>query len=191
MKRILLALALCWPGWAVAQPLLVPGRDVAITYRLEGAAADQIPGGAPNGVRLAWDATGQRLRAEPLGRPMYALTDLQRRVTDIVFAGQGAYMEARIKGGDPTQLIAGADVRFTQRGVDRVLGMDCTVWAVRSRKLDATGCVTPDGVILRAEGLFDGRPGRALAESVIYRRQPEREFVPPPGYTRMALPVFK
>jgi hypothetical protein len=190
MKCFWLAVALVWPGLAAAQsqPLLVPGRDVAIVYRLEGAAVDQIPGGAPNGVRLVWDATGQRLRAEPMGRPMYALTDLQRRVADIVFAGQGAYMEARIKGGDPQSLVAGRDVRFTRRGSERLLGMDCTVWTIRSQKIDGTGCVTADGVILRADGLFSGRPGRMVAQSVSYGKQPESEFVPPNGFTRMSLP---
>jgi len=185
---MLLGLALFWPGLAWAQPLLIPGRDVTILYRLEGAAVDEIPGGAPNGVRLVWDATGQRLRAEPLGRPIYALTDLQRRVADIVLAGQGAYMEARIKGGDPQSLVAGHDVHFTRRGSERLLGMACTVWTIHSQKLDGTGCVTADGVVLRADGLFGGRPGRMVAKSVSYGKQPDSEFVPPVGFTRMSLP---
>lgn len=182
--------ALVWPGLVMAQPapMLVPGRDVAVTYQLHGAAADQLPGGAPDGVRLAWDVAGQRLRAEPIGRPMYALTDLRRRVADIVFAGQGAYMETRIKGGDPQSLLAGRDVRFTRRGTGRMLGMDCTNWAIRSEKIDGTGCVTADGVILRAEGTINGRPGSLVAQSVSYAKLPPSAFVPPDGLMRMALP---
>ena len=189
MKRLVLMLLLAGaPMGAMAQPLLVPGRDVAVTYRLTGAAADQIPGGAPDGVRLQWDATGQRLRTEPVGRPMYALTDLQRRVADIVFAGQGAYMETRIKGGDPQSLIAGRDVHFTRQGVAHLLGMDCTNWAIRSQRIDGTGCVTPDGVVLRADVMIDGRPGGLLAQSVAYAKQPASAFVPPAGAMRLSLP---
>ncbi len=183
-----MALALLAPGAAWAQPMLIPGRDVAIQYRLSGAAADQIPGGAPEGVRLVWDATGQRLRAEPIGRPIYALTDLQHRVADIVFAGQGAYMQSRIKGGDPQTLLAGRDIRFTRRGSEHVLGMACTVWAIQSQKINGTGCVTADGVILRAEGMVDGHPGSLVAQSVAFGPQPNSAFVPPDGFTRMSLP---
>jgi hypothetical protein len=188
MRRLLFVLALLVPSVAAAQPKLIPGRDVAIQYRLNGAAADQIPGGAPDGVRLVWDASGQRLRAEPIGRPIYALTDLPHRVADIVFAGQGAYMQARIKGGDPQTLLAGRDIRFTRRGTDHVLGMDCTVWSIQSQKINGTGCVTAEGVILRAEGMIDGRPGRLVAQSVDFGPQPNSAFVPPEGFTRMSLP---
>ncbi len=170
----------------VSQPLLVPGRDVAVVYRVGGAAAEQIPGGAPDGVRLQWDATAQRLRAEPLGRPGYALVDLGRRVADIVFPAQTSYIEAAIRGGDPQTLLAGSDVRFTRRGPSRVIGLDCTEWAIHSRKIDGTGCVTPDGVVLRADGQFDGRPGSMVAVSVETRPQPASAFQPPEGFFRLA-----
>ena len=190
MKRLILAAGLVMGGLGAAaaesQPLLVPGRDVAVTYQLSGAAAEQIPGGAPNGVRLQWDATGQRLRTEPVGRPMYALTDLQRRVADIVFAGQNSYFETRIKGGDPQSLIAGRDVHFTRQGTARLLGMDCTNWAIRSQKVDGTGCVTADGVVLRANVTIDGQPGALLAQSVVFGKQPESAFVTPDGYMRLS-----
>ena len=188
MKWLLLAAAAAWPGLAVAQPMLVPGRDVAVLYRLAGAAAEQIPGGAPAGVRLLWDATGQRLRAEPVGGAVYALTDLQRRVADIVFAGQSSYIEARIKAGDPQTLIAGRDAHFTRRGAERLLGLECTDWAIHSPKVDGTGCITADGVVLRAEGMIDGRPGSMVAQTVSYGPQPGAEFVPPDGFFRLALP---
>jgi hypothetical protein len=119
---------------------------------------------------------------------MYALTDLQRRVADIVFAGQGAYMQTKIKGGDPQTLLAGRDIHFTRRGTEHLLGLDCTVWAIQSQKINGTGCVTPEGVILRAEGMIDGRPGSLVAQSVAFGAQPNSAFVPPDGYTRMSLP---
>ncbi len=127
---------------AAAQPRLVPATDVDVLYHLEGAAAQQIPGGAPDGVRLQWDAAGQRLRAEPVGAPVYAITDLRRRVASLVFAAQSSVLELPLRGGDPQTLLAGADARFTRRGAGHVLGMDCTEWSVQARHVDATGCVT-------------------------------------------------
>jgi hypothetical protein len=198
MKRFVLALAVlpglvafAFPHGVAAQPLLVPGRDVTVVYRLGGAAAAQIPGGAPDGVRLLWDAVGQRLRTEPVGQPIYAITDLGRRVADIVFAAQNSYIEMRIKGGDPQTLLAGRDIRFTRRGTAHLIGMDCTMWAIHSQKIDGTGCITADGVVLRAEGTIDGQPGSVTAQSVAFTSQPSDRFVPPEGFFRLPIPGAK
>jgi hypothetical protein len=198
MKRFVLALAalpglvaFAPPHGAAAQPMLVPGRDVAVVYRLGGAAVAQIPGGAPDGVRLLWDAAGQRLRTEPVGQPVYAITDLGRRVADIVFAAQNSYIEMRIKAGDPQTLLAGSDIRFTRRGTAHLIGLDCTLWAIHSRKIDGTGCITADGVVLRAEGTIDGQPGSVTALSVAFAPQPPDRFVPPEGFFRLPIPGAK
>ena len=162
------------PALATAQPRLIPNGDVDVVYRLAGAAADQIPGGAPDGVRLQWDAAGQRLRAEPVGGPVYAITDLLRHVADIVFPAQNAVLELPLRAGDPQTLLAGAGARFTRQGSGRALGLDCTEWAIHSRKVEGTGCVTADGVVLRADGTFDGRPGSMQAVSVARGTLPDR-----------------
>ena len=177
------------PALAAAQPRLVPGGDVDVLYQLEGAAAEQIPGGAPGGVRLQWDAAGQRLRAEPVGQPVYAITDLHRRVADIVFAAQSSVLELPLRGGDPQTLLAGADARFTRKGTGHVLGMDCTEWSVQARHVDATGCVTADGIVLRAEGTWNGQPGRAMARSVARGMIPDSAFVPPANFIRVPFGV--
>ncbi len=188
MKRFVLALVALsgLAASAAAQPMLVPGRDVVVVYRLGGAAAAQIPG-SPESVRLLWDAAGQRLRTEPLGQPLYALTDLGRHVADIVFAAQSSYIEMRIKDGDPQTLLAGHDIHFTRRGTEHLIGLECTVWAIHSRKVDGTGCITADGVVLRAEGLFDGQQGSVTAQSVAFTSPPADRFVPPAGFFRLPL----
>ncbi len=182
-------MALALPALAVAQPRMIPSGDVDVLYRLEGAAAQQIPGGAPQGVRLEWDAAGQRLRAEPVGQALYAITDLRRRVTDVVFAAQSTVLELPIRGGDPQTLLAGADARFTRKGTGHVLGMECAEWAIQARHVDATGCVTADGVVLRAEGLWNGQPGRAVALSVSRGPVPAAAFVPPADFVRVPFGV--
>jgi hypothetical protein len=172
---------------AAAQPRLVPTGDVQVTYQLSGSMTERIPGGAPDGVRLMWDAAGQRLRTEPVGRPMYAITDLGRHVADLVFAAQSSYLEMPLRVGDPQTLLTGADVHFTRQGTARLLGMGCTEWRAQSRKLDVTGCVTPDGIVLRADGTFDGRPGTALATSITRGPVPAANFQTPPGFFRLPL----
>ena len=83
---------------AAAQPRLVPTGDVDVLYQVDGAAAQQIPGGAAGGVRLMWDAAGERLRAEPVGQPVYAITDLRRRLAELVFAAQSSVLELPLRG---------------------------------------------------------------------------------------------
>ncbi len=184
--RLAFALLL-WPSLAIAQPRLVPQGDVDVTYRLSGAAAEQIPGGVPDGVRLQWDARGQRLRAEPVGGGVYAITDLQRRVADIVFPAQSSILELPLRGGNPQALLAGSDARFTRRGVSHVLGIECTDWAIQAPNVDAAGCVTADGIVLRAEGRFDGRPGSAVATSVTRGPANPAAFRTPEQYFRLPL----
>ncbi len=172
MRLVVLALLLlALPGLAAAQPRLLPAVDVAVTYRLSGALADQIPGGAPDGVRLQWDAAGQRLRADPVRRPAYAIVDLARRVAQLVFPQQSGVLELPLRGGDPQTLLTGADVQFTRRGAGRMLGLDCTQWRVQSRKLTGTGCVTADGVILQADGTCERAAGRAATATAVAARR--------------------
>jgi hypothetical protein len=187
MRLALLTFLVALPAVAAAQPRLVPSHDVAVVYRVGGAAAERIPGGAPHGVRVVWDAAGQRVRAEPIGQGTYAIADLGRHVTDIVFAAQVSYLELPIRVGDPQTLLAGENVTFTRRGTERLLGLECTDWAIHAAKVEGAGCVTPDGIVLRAEGMFDGQSGSMTAVSVDPAPQPDSAFRPPKGFFRLAL----
>ena len=187
MRWLALLCLLSSPVAALSQPRLVPAGDADVVYRVAGAAAAQIPGGAPDGVRLQWDAAGERLRAEPVGGPVYAITDLMRHIADIVFPAQTSVLELRVRGGDPQTLLAGADVHFTRKGASRLLGLDCTEWAVHSRQVDGTGCVTADGIVLRAEGQYNGQSASLQAVSVGRGPVPAARFSPPANYFRLPL----
>ncbi len=187
LRWVALAWLLATPGAAWAQPRLIPNADANVLYRVGGAAAAQIPGGAPDGVRLEWDATGQRLRAEPLGGPVYAIADLSRRLADVVFPAQTSVLELRLRMGDPQTLLAGSDARFTRKGTSHLLGLECTEWAVQSPRVEGTGCVTADGIVLRAEGRYNGQAGDVKAVSVARGPLPPGQFSPPEGYFRLPL----
>ncbi len=186
----LLLLSVLCTGAASAQgvPGVIPSRSVTVTYRVSGAAIDRIPGGAPNGVQVTWDAVEQRMRAEALGQPNYALVALHSHVLDVVFGLQRAYLELPIRGGDPQALLTGRDARFTRRGGDHVAGLACTEWAFQSRKLEGVGCVTPDGVVLRARGTFEGQPGEAVATTVAYGEVSGPDLLPPADFFRLVAP---
>ena len=187
MRWLALLCLLSVPVVASAQPRLIPAGDADVVYRVAGAAAAQIPGGAPDGVRLQWDAAGERLRAEPVGGPVYAITDLMRHIADIVFPAQTSILEFRLRGGDPQTLLAGADVHFIRKGSSRVLGLECTEWTVHSRQVDGTGCVTADGIVLRAEGQYNGQSASMQALSVGRGPVPPGRFSTPEGYFRLPL----
>jgi hypothetical protein len=180
MKWVVLAGLLALPGLACAQPRLVPSADADVVYRVTGTAADQIPGGAPDGVRLQWDAAGQRLRA-------YAIADLPRRIADVVFPAQTSILELPLRRGDPQSLLTGVDIHFNRRGIGHVLGLECAEWTVHSPRLDGTGCVTADGIVLRAEGWFNGQTGSLQAVSVARGLLPPGRFTPPEGFFRLPL----
>ncbi len=192
MTRLLAILALfAAPAAAVAQPRLVPASNVQVLYHLSGPAAAAIPGGAAEGVRLEWDAAGERLRSEPVGGPVYAIADLGRHVADVVFAAQNTYLELPLRAGDPQSLldtaIAGGDAHFTRGGADRVIGIACTNWTVTARKLDATACISDEGVVLRARGTWNGQEGALTAVSVAHGSPAADRFRPPEGFFRVNL----
>ena len=188
MRVALLALAV-WAGPAMAQerPLLQPTQDVAITYRLDGAAADILPGGPAGALRLFWDAQGQRMRLEADGRPQALLVDLQTRGAQIVDSGLRSYVALPVRDAE-MQAITLSGAQMTRRGTETVAGLTCTVWAVQSPRGSGTVCMTADGVALRATGDVDGRRGGFTAMDVRYAEQPVRLFQVPAGYMSFSIP---
>ncbi len=191
MKRLLRLVAAMVPqiGSAVAQeqPRILPARDVVAVYRVQGAAADAIPGGVPGNLRLSWSAAGQRLRVEPDGRPQALLVDLGTRSVQVVDSALRAAMALPVREADLQPLtLEGA--RLTRRSPESVAGLACTAYAVQSPRGKGTVCLTDDGVALRATGEVDGRAGSFTAVSVSYGALPPALFQVPPGYFQLALP---
>jgi len=174
---------------AEERPLIQPSRDVAVTYRVEGAAASVVPGGIPGALRLSWDAAGQRLRAEPEGRTQAVIVNLRAHSAQIIDSMLRSALTLPVQDGDLQPLtLDGA--RLTQRGTDTVAGLPCTTWAVQSRRGAGTVCFTVDGVALRADGEVDGQHGTFTASSVIYGPQPDALFRVPPEYLQLSIPKF-
>ena len=185
-RATLLLLLATTPALAQDPPRVAPTRDVVVTYRVEGEATTLVPGGLPGPVRLSWDAAGQRLRAEAEGRSQVALVDLHAHTGQVIDTALRVILPLPIRPADLRPLtLDGA--RLTSRGHDTVAGLPCTTYTVEAGRETGTVCLTPDGVMLRGEGLVDHKPGRFVATAVIYAPLPPALFVPPPGY--MALTV--
>lgn len=185
IPRILTALLLvAAPAAAQPAPRILPARDVAVTYRVSGAAAATVPGGIPGALRLAWDADGERLRAEAEGRTQAALVDLRAQTANVVDSATRSALALPMRQSDVTAVtLRGA--KLTRRGRDTVAGLSCTTYAVETSRGSGTVCLTEDGVPLSGEGTVDGRAGSFTATQVAYGKQPDALFRVPPGYIRL------
>lgn len=175
-------------GAALAQPVRVqPTRDVVVLYRVDGPAAERVPGGLPNPVKLSWDAAGQRVRAETQGRSQIALLDLRARTGQAIDTTLRVVLPLPVRPQDLQPLtLEGA--RLTPRGRETIAGLTCTTYQVETGRTPASACITADGVPLRGQGDVDGRPGSFVALSVSYGPLPPSLFAPPPGYIALASP---
>ena len=171
------------------RPRVQPDRDVTVTYRLEGAATQAIPGGVDGPLRLSWDAAGQRLRAEPANRPQAVIVDLPRHTASVVDDAMHAVLTLPVRERDLQPLTLDG-VGMTRRGTDTVAGHPCTTWAMQSKRGTGTVCLTPGGVALRAEGDIDGRHGSFTATNVLYGAVAADLFTAPPGYMTLNIPDF-
>lgn len=178
---LLLLCAAAPPPQPRLQPLLQPSRDVAATYVVEGPATGLVPGGIPGPVRLSWDAAGQRVRVEAAGRSQVALLDLQAHSGQAIDTTLRVALPLRLRASD-LQPLTLENARLSRTGKDVVAGLACTVYAVDGGGRTGTVCLTADGVPLRGEGEFSGRPGKFRATAVSYGKQAESLFSVPSGY---------
>ena len=185
------AALLALPAAAQDRPLVQPSRDVVVTYRVEGAAAQLVPqlvpGGAPGTLRLSWDAAGQRLRAEAEGRTQALLVDTRSRAARLMDTSLRTAFTLPVRGRDMQPLsLEGA--RLTRSGAETVAGLACTAYAAQSSRGEGTVCLTADGVALRGTGEVDRKQGSFTAITVAYGPLPAALFQVPRGYMQLNMP---
>lgn len=184
ISHIMAALLLAAPAVAQPAPRVLPSRDVAVTYRVSGAVAATVPGGIPGPLHLAWDADGERLRAEADGRTQTALVDLRTQSANVIDSALRTSLSLPLrKGAVAAATLRGA--KLTRRGRDTVAGLACTTYAIETPRGSGTVCLTEDGVPLSGQGTVDGRAGSFTATKVAYGEQPDALFRVPPDYVRL------
>ncbi|MDB5413990.1 MAG: hypothetical protein JWR10_2325 [Rubritepida sp.] len=173
--------AIATPAAAQRSPLMMPTRDVTITYRLVGGQD-----GHPANMEMSWMAARHTQRMEMPGTGWsvadhatntgFIVMDEARRVMD---------MPASVLR---RQLGAPQDAVFTREGTETVAGYSCTVWRYQDGANEGRVCLTSDGVMLRSMITVRGTAGGVEAVQVTYATQDPARFLPPAGYQRIPAP---
>ena len=173
------------PAMAQTAPAnLRPTRDVAVTYRMEGAGAPQ-----PQEMQMAWDVANGRQRVDPPGGQGWMLID--RKANSAVMVMDARRMAMQMPAATVAAMTQDppAGTTYTAKGTDRVAGQACNLWETTTPQGKSTICITEDGVLLRAVTEAVGRPGmppggsmRMEATEVRYAAADPARFAVPQGY---------
>ncbi|MBV8522162.1 MAG: hypothetical protein JOY71_08555 [Acetobacteraceae bacterium] len=165
-------------AFAQERPLLLPTRDVDITYDL-----GSVPG-SPGRVlrqRVRWLASDRKMRIDPPSPGLFAIIDYNTGRMIVLRASDHLGLESQSvddimpRAGRPL-----ATPTYVRRGQDQLAGLSCTDWEMR----DGGGtplslCITSDGVLLRVRS---GTRALATAIAVHFGSQDVAAFQIPPGY---------
>lgn len=163
------------PGLA-DRPLLLPNRDVEVTYR-EAA----VRGNQPVEQRMRWHAAAQTMRIDPPGGGVHVIIDYAARRMSVVRDASKTVVDMAAPDGMAAALGGKAATDFVRQGEATVAGRPCTQWQTRDRDARAVlVCVTDDGVLLRVGTL---EQPRMSAVSIRYAPQDPAAFRVPAGYT--------
>ena len=183
MRRFttLAALALlATPAFAQDRPPLFPTRDVSVTYRVNGGPQ---PGAE---MTMSWLSTGQLMRVDLPGGVGFMVSDHQNQRGFMVMEQQRMIMDVPIAQA-AGHIQAMQNARFTRGSNDTVAGTPCTNWTYESQGRTGTGCITAEGVMLRAQS-SQGQQGSLEAVCVAFGPQDPSRYQRPQGYQAMQMP---
>lgn len=179
-RRLVLALlALLAPASGAAQqrPVLLPTRDVDVTYRSgpPGHAIEQ---------RARFAAPEQRMRLDAPTPGLFVVVDYRSNTMLLVSEGDRKVMELPA----PPGLVPGVGMpeasapKAERQGSDSVAGLACTEWKVADMQgVPVLLCLTDDGVMLRVR---QGTRVLAIATKVSFAPLDRALFQAPAGFTR-------
>jgi hypothetical protein len=168
---------------AETTPLILPSRDVAVSYQLSA------PGRPDQAYQLEYDSNAQRARITNPAQGTYFLVDLPAGTAQMVVPQLNSVVNAPDLSGLTRQITdAGHHARFTMLQEKAYAGLACRNWLVTSPQGSATACLTPDGVTLHFNGRNAHGSGSVTATAVQFGPQPARDFDPPVGFNAITLP---
>lgn len=177
----LAALAALLPAAALANPVFLPSRDVAVTYSLTA------PGRAPSTYQMAYDAADQLARVESQSG-YYVLANLPQGQAQVVVPALRAVVQAPDFSALTGEIYNADGAQFTPVGTGHYAGLDCEKYLVLDKHATGTACITPSGVVLHFSGHDANGSADLTALSVSYAPQPAENFVPPAGFSPVDLP---
>jgi len=171
---IILGVLLAANAAAQDAPLLLPTRDVAVSYKLIGR-------GGPKNLIIRQRAQSRVMRIETIGQPGYVLVDRQTQRASLVMDAQGVLADMAANRVPQEGQLPDDKASFKKRGVASFAGLQCTNWDYVTARGNGQVCITDDGVMLRIEALS----GNGLeATTVAFAPQQAAWFAPPGGMSR-------
>lgn len=162
-------------GAAQDAPLVLPTRDVAVSYKLIGR-------GGPKNLVIRQRAQSRVMRIETIGQPGYVLVDRQTQRASLVMDGQGVFADMAANRVPQEGQLPDDNASFKKRGLASFAGSQCTNWDYNTARGNGRVCITDDGVLLRIESLS----GNGLeATTLAFVPQQAAWFTPPAGTSRM------
>lgn len=177
----LAVLAALLPAAALANPVILPSRDVAVTYSLTA------PGRAPATYQLAYDAADQLARVESQSG-YYVLANLPQGQAQVVVPALRAVVQAPDFSALTGEIYNADGAQFTPLGTGHYAGLECQKYLVLDKHASGTACITASGVILHFSGHDANGSADVTALSVSYAPQPAENFAPPAGFSQVDLP---
>jgi hypothetical protein len=174
--------SLAAPALAQDRPPLFPTRDVTVTYRFVG---ERPPQGVQN-LTMSWQAATQMLRTDLPGMG-WMVADQRSGKAFMVMEQMRMIMDIPL-GQAMQQGALSPNATFRREGADRVAGLPCNVWSYQESGNQGRACMTADGVMLRAEGTYQGQAGGLEATAVNFGAQEASRFQRPNGYQTMQMP---
>ena len=168
------------------RPVILPTRDVAITYRATGPVQGQQQ---QHDLQVAFTSAGRLMRVEGTGGEMrgtYFIVDHTSQRMTMVMTGDRRFVEMPVNHAFSRGFLLSDTMKFVRRGGESVAGVKCTVWDITSPEAVGTACLTEDGVMLRGSGL-DGK-GAIVATGVTYAPQSAALFRPPADFSKIEMP---
>lgn len=181
-------LLLALPAAAQDRPPAHPTRDVAVTYRFEGASAAPGAPATSAEMRLSWLNAEQKMRVDPPGGQGWMVTDTRTGNTIMVQDQARMVMQMPRDPSMPNPSEPPPGTTFTRGATETLLGHRCTVWQMKSDQGEGEACVTDDGVMLRTRGSAQGASGGMTATQVTFGPQDPARFRAPAGYQTMQMP---
>lgn len=172
-------------------PIMLPTRDVVVTYRI-----DNTPSGAARKLEVAYSRSGERIRIDYF-RQVESNSAYQSVVFDrpddrimLIVPESKAYIENSIGDSTNPGAFLKPGMQFTRDGTATVANTPCTEWRTRQpdRNDDlGVACVAADGVVLRLAAARPTEPS-LTALHVQYVSPSDTLFDAPAGFTRIRRP---
>jgi hypothetical protein len=164
-------------GKPVDRPLLLPTRDVDVTYEM-------AEGGRTLPQRMRWMASARKLRVDPPLPDLFGIVDYDQKRMSMVRERERTIIDMTA----PEQFVSGVEGRLATavRGGDKaVSGLPCTEWQTQDLRNDpASACITQDGVLLQVRS---HAKIVLSAASVRYAPQNPALFRVPDGYLHVSV----